>query len=66
MIKNYLKISLRYLVRHKEYTVINILGLAVSITCCILIMLFVRSELSYDAFSFQSRQAVPGMAARKI
>ncbi len=50
MIKNYLKISLRYLFRHKEYTVINILGLAVSITCCILIMLFVRSELSYDAF----------------
>jgi putative ABC transport system permease protein len=50
MIKNYLKISLRYLVRQKEYTVINILGLAVSITCCILIMMFVRSELSYDAF----------------
>ncbi len=50
MIKNYLKIALRYLLRHKEYTVINILGLAVSITCCILIMLFVRSELSYDTF----------------
>ena len=50
MLKNYLKISFRYLMRHKEYTLINILGLAVSITCCMLIMLFVRSELSYDAF----------------
>ncbi|MGN6397730.1 MAG: ABC transporter permease [Mucilaginibacter sp.] len=50
MLKNYLKISFRYLMRHKEYTLINILGLAVSVTCCLLIMLFVRSELSYDAF----------------
>lgn len=50
MIRNYLKISFRYLQRNKEYTVINILGLAVSITCCILIMLFVRSELSFDTF----------------
>src|ERR1700743_3108278 len=50
MIKNYLKISFRYLLRHKEYTAINIFGLAVGITCCILIMLFVRNELSYDAF----------------
>jgi len=50
MLKNYLKISFRYLMRHKEYTLINILGLAVSISCCLLIMLFVRSELSYDTF----------------
>lgn len=50
MLKNYLKISLRYLMRQKEYTLINTLGLAVSVTCCLLIMLFVRSELSYDAF----------------
>jgi len=50
MIKNYLKISFRHLLRHKEYAVINVFGLAVGITCCILIMLFVRSELSYDAF----------------
>jgi putative ABC transport system permease protein len=50
MIKNYFKIALRYLLRYKEYTAINILGLAVGITCCILIMLFVRSEFSYDKF----------------
>jgi putative ABC transport system permease protein len=50
MIKNYLKISFRYLLRQKEHTLINILGLAVGVACCILIMLFVRSELSYDTF----------------
>ena len=51
MLKNYLKIAFRYLMRYKTYTAINILGLAVGITCCILIMLFVRSELSYDRFN---------------
>jgi len=50
MIKNYFKVAIRYLLRHKGYTAINILGLAVGITCCILIMLFVRSEFSYDRF----------------
>lgn len=50
MFKNYLKISLRYLLRYKTYTAINILGLAVGIACCILIMFFVRSEFSYDRF----------------
>ena len=50
MLKNYLKVAIRYLIRYKSYTAINILGLAVGITCCILIMLFVKSELSYDKF----------------
>src|ERR1700730_6029590 len=50
MLSNYLKVAFRYLSRHKGYSLINILGLAVGITCCILIMLFVRSEFSYDAF----------------
>ena len=54
MIKNYLKISLRYLGRNKEYSVINILGLAVGVCCCLLITMFVRSELSYDAFHSKS------------
>lgn len=51
MFKNYLKIAWRYLMRYKTYTAINILGLAVGITCCMLIMLFVRSEFSYDRFN---------------
>jgi putative ABC transport system permease protein len=66
MIKNYLIISFRYLVRHKEYTVINILGLAVSITCCILIMLFVRSELSYDAFHSKADRLYRVWQRRKL
>ena len=54
MIKNYLKVAMRYLLRNKGYTTINILGLAIGITCCILIMLFVRSEFSYDKFHRKS------------
>ena len=54
MFKNYLRVALRNLLRYKEYTAINIFGLAVGIACCLLIMLFVRSELSYDRFHSQS------------
>ena len=48
MLKNYLKIALRNLQRHKGYSFINIAGLAVGIACCALILLYVRHELSYD------------------
>jgi len=51
MLKNYLKIARRYLLRYKSYTTINVLGLAVGIASCILIMLFIRSELSYDRYN---------------
>jgi putative ABC transport system permease protein len=54
MFKNYLKVAMRYLLRNKGYTVINILGLAIGITCCVLIMLFVRSEFGYDKFHAKS------------
>lgn len=54
MIRNYFKVAMRYLLRNKGYTAINILGLAIGITCCILIMLFVRSEWSYDKFHSKS------------
>ena len=50
MIRNYFKVALRYLLKHKGYTFINTLGLAVGIACCVLIMLFVRSEWSFDRF----------------
>ena len=48
MIKNYFKVAMRYLLRNKGYTAINVVGLALGITACMLIMLFVRSEWSYD------------------
>ena len=50
MFRNYIKVAFRYLSKHKGYTFINISGLAVGIACCILIMLFVRSEWSFNRF----------------
>ncbi|MCW3074565.1 MAG: hypothetical protein JWP69_1634 [Flaviaesturariibacter sp.] len=50
MIRSYFKVAFRYLAKHKGYTIINVLGLAVGIACCILVMLFVRSEWSFDRF----------------
>jgi len=50
MFKNYLKIALRIMNRHKGYSFINITGLAVGIACFILILLWIRHELSYDRF----------------
>jgi len=50
MVKNYLKIALRNFFRHKGYTFINTAGLAIGIACCIMIMLWVQDELSYDRF----------------
>ncbi|MBA4300505.1 MAG: hypothetical protein C0433_10450 [Cyclobacterium sp.] len=48
MFKNYLKIAYRNLVKNKFYSAINIFGLTLGFVCCILIMLFVKDELSYD------------------
>lgn len=50
MLKNYLKIALRNILRNKAYSVINISGLAIGMACCILILLFVQDELSYDTY----------------
>ena len=51
MIKNYLKIAVRNILRQKTYSFINIIGFSIGIACCILIVLFVRDELSYDTFN---------------
>jgi putative ABC transport system permease protein len=50
MFRNYLKTTLRNLMRNKFYSAINIVGFAIGISACILIMLYVQSELSYDKF----------------
>jgi putative ABC transport system permease protein len=50
MLKNYLLVAIRHFRKGKAFSLINILGLAVGMTCCFLIMLFVRDELSYDHF----------------
>ena len=50
MRKRYLIIAVRKLLRNKLYAAINIIGLTVSIACCIIIILFVRYEFSFDRF----------------
>ncbi|MEZ4885289.1 MAG: ABC transporter permease [Chitinophagales bacterium] len=50
MFRNYFKVAMRNLLRNKTYSLINILGLAIGIACCVLILLFVTDELSYDRF----------------
>ena len=50
MFKNYLKIALRTLLRGKTYTALNVLGLAIGLTCFGLITAWVMYELSYDRF----------------
>jgi putative ABC transport system permease protein len=50
MFKNYLLITLRNLKKHKGYSFINIAGLAIGMACCILILLYVTDEVSFDRF----------------
>ena len=50
MFINYLKIALRNLLKHKGYSTINIFGLTLGMACCVLIMLYVQDELSYDRY----------------
>jgi putative ABC transport system permease protein len=50
MFRNYLVVALRNMLRHKGYSFINVVGLAVGMACFILIVLWVRDELSYDRF----------------
>ncbi|QEC65977.1 FtsX-like permease family protein [Panacibacter ginsenosidivorans] len=50
MIRNYLKIAWRNLFRNKGFSITNILGLTIGITCTMLILLWVYDELTYDKF----------------
>jgi putative ABC transport system permease protein len=50
MIFNYLKIAVRNIKKYPSYSFINITGLAIGMTCVILILLFIQDELSYDRF----------------
>ena len=48
MLKNYLKIAFRSLLRDKFFSFLNITGLAIGISCVLLIMTYVNYELSFD------------------
>lgn len=58
MLKNYMKIAFRNLWRNKGFSLINILGLAIGIATCLIIMLFVSNELSYDRYNTKARRIV--------
>ena len=55
MIKNYLKIALRSLLKSKGTSAINIIGLSIGMACCIIIFLFVQHELGYDKFHSKAK-----------
>jgi putative ABC transport system permease protein len=50
MFASYLTIALRNLRKDRVYAAINILGLAIGLTCCLLIFLYVKGELAYDRY----------------
>ena len=50
MLKNYIKIAQRTFTRQKVYSLLNVSGLSIGLACFILILLYVRDELSYDRF----------------
>ncbi len=56
MFRNYFKVAIRNLLKRKVYTLINILGLATGMAVCLLIILFIQSELSYDNFQQRGDQ----------
>ena len=50
MVGNYFKVAFRNIRKHKGYSFINIAGLAIGMACCILLVLFIRAELSIDSY----------------
>jgi putative ABC transport system permease protein len=65
MFKNYLKIALRSLFKQRIYTTINVLGLSIGITSCLLITMFVKNEFSYDTFNEHADQIYKVALERK-
>ncbi|MCK5148913.1 ABC transporter permease [bacterium] len=54
MLKNYIKIAFRHMNKHRSYSLINIIGLALGMICSIYILLWVSAELDYDRFHSRS------------
>src|SRR5439155_20279871 len=51
MIKSYLTIAWRNLLKHKVFSIINILGLAIGLAACMIIFLYVQHELTFDQYN---------------
>ena len=56
MLSNFLKVTLRTLYREKVYAIINIAGLSLAIACCLILGLWIHSELTYDQHYTRYRQ----------
>ncbi|MFK8007622.1 MAG: ABC transporter permease [Saprospiraceae bacterium] len=54
MFKNYIKLSWRNLTKNRSHSLINLLGLSIGIACCLLILLWVTDELSFDKWNEKS------------
>jgi len=50
MLRNYYKVAIRNILKYKLFSAINILGMTIGITSCLMIILYVSNELSYDRF----------------
>ncbi|HET6769983.1 MAG TPA: ABC transporter permease, partial [Chitinophagaceae bacterium] len=50
MIKNYIKVAWRNMMKNKTFSFINIFGLSIGLTCCMLISMYLHYELSYDSY----------------
>jgi putative ABC transport system permease protein len=55
MFKNYLTMTIRIFRKHKGFSLINTAGLAIGISCCILILQYIRHEFSFDKFHENSK-----------
>jgi len=66
MLRNYFTIALRALRRNRNYTVINIVGLTFGLTCCLLLFLAIRYELSYDRHHVNANRIYRMVAARNV
>jgi len=64
MIKNYFKIAWRNLIRNKGFSITNILGLTIGMTCTIFIFLWVKDEISFDKFHKEHDNIYQVMATR--
>src|SRR5579872_3270684 len=51
MLRNYIKIGWRNLIRNRTFSIINIVGLSFSVAFCLLLFFYIRKEQSYDGFS---------------
>ena len=51
MFRNYFKVAVRNITRYKFYSAINIMGMTIGLTACLVIILYIADELSYDTFN---------------